>query len=281
MNKNIGLLNDLHLEGANMSKLINPGWDYLVIAGDLSTDNNLIDQFFSYKAPDDIPIIYVPGNHEFEGKRFDKALEELYDLVKPFENVKLLYNESCIIDNIKFIGTPLWTNFELNGLELVKENMKWAKTNIVDFTYMFTKKEDGKYRSLTPEEMAVMCNEAIKFLDFELRHNPFDGEKVVVTHFAPHTNSIDPNYTRGNSSYWINNLEHLMGFSKYWLHGHTHTSFNYNVEGTDVICNPRGYSKLLDLSPNPKFDRELILPIEINKDLILNDKLKTTNKMKL
>lgn len=260
--KNIGLLNDLHLEGSNMSQLDNPGWDYLVIAGDLCTENGLIDQFFSYKAPQDIPIIYIPGNHEFEGKRIDQQLDDLRELLRPFENVHFLYNESVVIDNIKFIGSTLWTNFELDGPEKVKENMDWAKNNVVDFTYIFSKKEDGKYRSLTPQEMAKMCDEAIRFLDFELRHNPFDGEKVVVTHFAPHKNSIDPNYSRGNSSYWVNNLEDLMGFSRYWFHGHTHSSFAYNVEGTDVICNPRGYSKMLDLSANMKFDRGLLLPIE-------------------
>ncbi|OXH93504.1 metallophosphoesterase, partial [Burkholderia multivorans] len=27
-----------------------------------------------------------------------------------------------------------------------------------------------------------------------------------------------------------------------WVHGHTHTSFDYVVEGgTRVVCNPRGY----------------------------------------
>lgn len=272
--KNIGLLTDLHLEGSNMSQLRNPGWDYLVIAGDLSTENGLVDQFFSYKAPTDIPIIYIPGNHEFEGKRVDKALNDMRELLQPFENVHFLYNESVIIDDIKFIGSTLWTNFELDGMEKVKENMDWAKQNVVDFTYIFTQKENGKYASITPQEMAKMCDDAIRFLDFELRHNPFDGEKVVVTHFAPHKNSIDPLYKRGNSSYWVNNLEHLMGFSRYWLHGHIHSSANYNIEGTDVICNPRGYSKMLDLSSNNKFDRELLLPIQSKFDNTISKKLK-------
>lgn len=265
--KNIGLVSDLHLEGSNMSELVNPGWDYLVIGGDLSTDLGLTDQFLAYKAPQDIPIIYVLGNHEFEGRRFDQTLEMIRKVLKPYEHVTLLYDQSIIIDDIKFIGSTLWTNFELEGMHKREENMKWAKNNVADFTYIFTQKENGKYGGIDPEEMAEMSHKSMKFLEFELRQNPFDGDKVVVTHFAPHPLSIDPNYKRGNSSYWINNLEELMGFSRYWLHGHTHSSFRYEVEGTEVVCNPRGFSKTMDLSPNPKFDRQLILPIGLENNL--------------
>jgi predicted phosphodiesterase len=28
---------------------------------------------------------------------------------------------------------------------------------------------------------------------------------------------------------------------KYWVHGHTHTPFDYMIEGCRVICNPCGY----------------------------------------
>jgi predicted MPP superfamily phosphohydrolase len=169
--KNIGLLSDLHLDGSNMSQLNNPGWDYLVIAGDLATDLNLTQQFFSYKTPDDIPILYVLGNHEFEGRRFDQTFEKMEKILRPFENVKLLYNESVIIDDIKFIGSTLWTNFESGGVDKKEENMKWAKQNVSDFTYIFTEKEDGQYRSITPQEMEKLSEECIKFLDYELRHN--------------------------------------------------------------------------------------------------------------
>jgi hypothetical protein len=26
-----------------------------------------------------------------------------------------------------------------------------------------------------------------------------------------------------------------------WIHGHTHTAFDYTVGNTRVVCNPRGY----------------------------------------
>ncbi len=31
-----------------------------------------------------------------------------------------------------------------------------------------------------------------------------------------------------------------MGHAALWIHGHTHTFFDYSVAGTRVLCNPRG-----------------------------------------
>jgi predicted phosphodiesterase len=267
--KKIGLLSDLHLEGSNIDTLNNPGWDILVIAGDLSTDFSLLDTFFSYKVPNDIPIIYVLGNHEYEGRKFNEVVEQYKNVLKPFEHVYLLDNESVVIENIKFIGSTLWSNFELKGIEAKKESMKWAKQNIADFTYIFKKNKDGsgKYHSMTPEEMVEENEKSQKFIEFELKNNLFEGERFVVTHFAPHKGSINPQFIHGDNSYWVNNLEHLMGLSQYWVHGHTHSNFNYEINGTKVICNPRGFSKTFNLDANPQFNRELVLPVYFENEL--------------
>lgn len=262
MKKKIGIISDLHLEGSNMS-LHNPGWDYLCIAGDLSVEHELISHFFSYVAPIDIPIIYILGNHEYEGRRLDSNVSKLKEMLKPFENVHLLDNESIVIDGIKFIGSTLWSNFELNGINEKKKSMDFAKYNVVDFSSIFMKNEQDKYVVLTPEKMVKMNEESCQFIEYELRKVPFDGPKIVLTHFAPHPKSIAPRYMVHDNSYWVSNLENLMGFSDYWFHGHTHSSFSYEVEGTKIICNPRGFSRIYDIAQNANFDSQMFVEIDV------------------
>ena len=45
-----------------------------------------------------------------------------------------------------------------------------------------------------------------------------------------------------------------------WVHGHTHDSFDYTVDGTRVVCNPRGYAKA-GVDENPRFDPDFIVEI--------------------
>ena len=45
-----------------------------------------------------------------------------------------------------------------------------------------------------------------------------------------------------------------------WVHGHLHDSSNYEINGTRVLCNPRGYAKD-GLNENQSFDP--LLTVEI------------------
>jgi predicted phosphodiesterase len=276
MKKKIGVLSDLHLESSNMKLELN--CDVLVLAGDISQDFGLLYRFFEQNIPEGMPVIYVPGNHEYEGKRDFVVMEELKKIEKEFPNIHVLQNESIDIEGIRFIGSTLWSNFEGMGITNKKLVKDWCKFNVVDFTYIFKKNPSNihgavPYTSWTPDDMEKEFNKAYDFLKYELRNRETELPKFVVTHFAPTIESLDPNFKVGlHSAYWVNNLPELMGFCDYWVHGHTHSSFNYDYEGTKVICNPRGYSKLFDLSQNTKFDRKMYVEVEV---------LEQTKKIKL
>lgn len=263
MNKKIGVLSDLHLEASNM-EIENPGWDILVLAGDISSDFSLLDRFFSYQCPQDIPIIYVPGNHEYEAKVKEEVIPQLREVLKDFPHVHILQNETIVLEGIKFIGTTLWSNFEGAGYQDKEEVKKWAKTNVVDFFKIYLKSEEKKYKPWTPDDMEKEFKKSYDFLEYELKNNPFDGPKFVITHFAPTPQSSHPKYKKDMMrAYWANDVTNLMGFSDYWHHGHTHDTFSYEKEGTQVICNPRGYSQLFNLAQNEKFNKSLILNVEV------------------
>lgn len=253
MMKKIGLVSDLHLEASNC-EIDSKNWDYLVVAGDLSSDLNLIEDFFSYKAPLDIPIIYVLGNHEYERRDVDSTPKKIKEMLSFSKNIHVLDNESIVIDDIKFIGSTLWSNFELDGIRAKEQAMKWAEQNVVDFYKIFKLDEFYRYVPINGNDMLKMNEKAYKFLEFELKKNDFSGKKVVITHFAPHKKSVHENYKHTISSYWVNHFEELLGYSEYWFHGHTHNSFEYEVEGTVVACNPRGYSRFFNMSENRNYD---------------------------
>ena len=47
-----------------------------------------------------------------------------------------------------------------------------------------------------------------------------------------------------------------------WVHGHTHDSFDYKVNGhTRVVCNPRGYPQVLGGWENEQFDVDKVVQI--------------------
>ena len=71
---------------------------------------------------------------------------------------------------------------------------------------------------------------------------PFAGATVVITHHPPHPGSIAPKFaTHPLNPAFVSNLEDLMGRARLWIHGHTHSAFDYIVRGTRVVCNARGY----------------------------------------
>ena len=74
---------------------------------------------------------------------------------------------------------------------------------------------------------------------------PFDGPTVVITHHAPTLRSLQDNPHAGTDldAAFANRWDDLMGRDNValWVHGHSHTAVEYDVAGTRVVSNPRGY----------------------------------------
>jgi Icc-related predicted phosphoesterase len=77
----------------------------------------------------------------------------------------------------------------------------------------------------------------------ELRRT-FKGPTVVVTHHLPATLSIASQYKNDPlNPAFASNLEDVIEMHQpdLWIHGHTHVACDYEIYGTRVVCNPRGY----------------------------------------
>ena len=120
---NIQLLSDLHLE-ANPDFVPQPapGADLLVLAGDVGSyqkrrDGSVMDE------PDwglrrfarwPVPVLFVPGNHEYDALDVDEAHERLRETC---ERLGLLWleRETRVMQGVRFVGTTLWSDYDVLG----------------------------------------------------------------------------------------------------------------------------------------------------------------------
>lgn len=70
---------------------------------------------------------------------------------------------------------------------------------------------------------------------------------VIVTHFPPFLESVHSKFA-GNqfNPYFVNDMETFVKeqFSvkpQIWIHGHTHSTFDYKIDTIRVVSNPIGY----------------------------------------
>lgn len=201
----------------------------------------------------DKPIIYVAGNHEFYGGSLGHTMNKMRAAAKG-TRLHFLHNEEVVLDGVRFLGATLWTDYRLTGNQPLAE---WdAGQQMQDFKYI----RDEHFRKVRPYQVLQAHARSRSFLDEKLNET-FDGKTVVVTHHAPSELSIHERYKDQpghlNAAY-ASRLDGLMGTAALWVHGHTHHSFDYELYGTRVVCNPRGYAPK-DL--NPDFDPNLILEV--------------------
>ncbi|HEY5604730.1 MAG TPA: metallophosphoesterase [Gammaproteobacteria bacterium] len=226
------ILSDIHLEFAPF-QIPETGADVVILAGDIGVGRDGVA--WANERRMDKPVIYVPGNHEYYHHDIS-LLEQLK--ASAAGNVRVLDNELCIIDGVRFLCATLWTDFALYGTGMKYFAIKHAKRNMNDFSLI----KNGS-RSFSPEDSIQLHNDSRDWLKRTLSE-PFDGQTVVVTHHAPCLRSIAPRF-RGDSltPAFITDLGYLMEASRIalWVHGHTHDAFDYVVNYTRVVCNPRGY----------------------------------------
>lgn len=259
----IRLLSDLHLEHSHRHPpfvLPDADADVVVLAGDIDNGTRAID--WAEKTFPDRPVLYVPGNHEYYDADMQSAIVELRARAEQSSNVRLLDNAEVILDRVRFLGSTLWTDFDLFGREEMAEAMRQSLHYVVDFRAI--RVGDGR---LTPQQTVDLHRQAVDFLEAGLAR-PFAGKTVVITHHAPHPGSVHPrwNGNRVNAAF-VSDLTRLMGTPALWMHGHTHDSFDYVVRGTRVLANPMGYrTSGTGASPqvvteNSRFDPALVAEI--------------------
>jgi len=270
------ILSDLHTEYQDFDPVFRDGVrdgaridaeaDVVVLAGDIGSGTKGIKwaaRTFPLK-----PIVYVAGNHEFYDSAMEPMLEQMREVAADLR-VHFLERNSVEIEGVRFLGTTLWSDFEILGKEKRQTCINESIMCMNDFRLIHTTRPTPNYapnakpgaRRFYPQDAIEIHRESVAWLEAELATGD-PARTVVVTHHAPHFNSVEPRYAYDpTSGAFASDLTRLMGRSHLWIHGHMHHTCSYTINDTEVLSNPRGYMRWDGSSENRQFEPGLLFEI--------------------
>lgn len=221
------LISDMHVDFPQEKTPYDKLEKNVVVAGD--TGNGLVGMKFLNKMRRKGHDVYaVDGNHEhYSNVSQGRTVEETIESFRK-ENPNLYE-----FDGIPVIGC--------NGWYFVSQGESW-------FGYM----NDGPnivggYPDRAASIINGKANEDYEFLKTRLAE--VRDKCVVVTHTAPCTETLNPDFEGSFSNQWYYNplmyrlLERYKDKILVWCHGHTHAKNEAVVNDVRVVCNPRGYPR--------------------------------------
>ncbi len=240
---------DLHLEHGRVSRI--PAlpdastYDVVALPGDLGVGCEGL-MWMLAKIPEDKPVIFIPGNHEYYKQDYFETKINLQVFAQQVNKTRAaevhVLNPGIVeIDNVVIIGATLWSSLELQGYYDHRITDLYIERSIADFPLIRMAGE----RRTADHHRADHLRERAYITDSLKQHDGTDKKVIVMTHFVPSQICIDPIY--GNSPlnpYFTVDMDDLMLDYKIdaWYFGHTHSQMEkVHPSGTRLICNPMGY----------------------------------------
>ncbi len=226
-------MSDLHLEASGMERPQSEAADVVLLAGDIH--NGLFGIHWALENFT-VPVIYVPGNHEFYGYSRPELIVKMRRLCRG-SHVHLLEQNSLDIGQYRFHGTTLWTDFAIDGDR--HGAMAVAQRHMPDFRAIHSSKGEP----FTAQRSLELHQRNLAWLRAQLGRSHGLGN-IIISHHAPSARSIAPQYVGNNlNPAFITALDTMIADNDIalWVHGHTHTAFDYTIARTRIVCNPRGY----------------------------------------
>jgi hypothetical protein len=237
------LLSDLHLETETYAPEPAEGAELLILAGDIDSTWLALERFARWP----VPVVFVAGNHEFDGRDVDAAGAALRGRCTALGITMLEREHRIIIDGagrrIRILGTTRWADFDLYGALGRAKAMRAGEY----FMELMQSTRDGRpFDVVAMRDKALVCRD---WLAAELGRTD-DGwdATVVITHFGPSLKSADPRYgAKSGTASFCNADDELLPLADLWLHGHLHCVHDYRVAhaggATRVVCNSRGHAR--------------------------------------
>ena len=218
--------------------------DVLVLAGDV-TGRNKVD-WINEQADRYENIVYVLGNHEHYKQYIEGTIAKTRKNLA--DNVHLLEKETVVLNGVSFHGCTLWADFDKKNpmtMEAADCRSVYDK-GINDFRLIRHKNGSMRWSPLAAYNDHMACREWLASV--------VKKGDVVITHHAPCSLSVGSNfYNDSLRGAYASDLTDIMFDCEpsHWLHGHVHSTSNYQIGQTQVLCNPRGY---VGHHINPEFD---------------------------
>jgi len=246
----IQIISDIHLEfGLRSITLNNP--DILVLAGDIHVGTKAID--WIRNLTQEVPILYIMGNHEYYRNSYPKLISEVLELVEN-TNIHVLENKAFEYEGIAFHGATLWTDFALFG-EPTRAGFE-CQLKLNDYHVVRKSPSFSKLRFI---DTLLAHNESLRWLKKSILDSKTE-RNVVISHHAPSNISIEAKYKSDLvSAGFASNLENFIKETKpeLWIHGHVHSCHDYFIGNTRIICNSMGYPS--EIVPGFKEDKVITL----------------------
>lgn len=246
----VKLLSDLHLGGSLPLRYVDHGEHVCVLAGDIAEGMWGVDWAVS-SIPQHIKVLYIPGNHEYYGFDYEALNARFMHHNSLGTHIQVLLNDRVRVGEVEFVGTTLWTDFNLDNIP-IRSAMDWRK-GLNDAIWI---SRNG--HCIGPQDFLDWNAEALSFID-STNKNPLASTRVLITHYCPDL-SVAPKYKNSplNPGFAMRIPVHLHKEFDFHFHGHTHDSMDYEYPyGTKVLCNPKGYG-----AENwSGFNEELVLDI--------------------
>jgi Icc-related predicted phosphoesterase len=259
MKTRIQIASDLHIEftgmDAELDTVAEQSRDILIVAGDLAEGTRGFD-WLTYQTQFS-EVVFVPGNHEYYGHDIDDVDRKFRAFEKTNSRFHFLQLDIVELYGVRIAGCTLWT--DMMGLSDWDKRM--VEKSMSDF-HCITKRG----ARFTPQ---ISNGINMGHRNWLMLQKDID---IVVTHHAPSDQSITPYWQEhgkllnpgfaGNSDDIIHALQ-----PKFWIHGHMHSFLRYwhdqKINGTQVICNPRGYGG--SYQERTGFDDNFMISLEKDK----------------
>jgi predicted phosphodiesterase len=231
----------------------------LLIGGDTGSDNVLTAELLRVLSSYYEDVVIVLGNHDgylISSDGFSSSIDKLIDLrtrIDAIEGVVLLDKETVVIDNITIAGTSGWCDFSyfsdwhdsaqmgklyyesLNDLHRITPdflglessyNNKYLGPRIEDFSFA----EIGEAVLQLADKQKEALRKLSKKADILLTHYPGDA-RLVSKKWAS-----DP----ATQFFFMDGSDFDLD-GKIWVSGHTHDSYEIELDGVRYLNNAYGY----------------------------------------